>query len=237
MSNYNSQKFNLPSFPWIMKQTWSENLFVHYPVKKEHLQKLIPKPLQLDTYDNRAWVSIVPYFIQNMRGHGMPAIPGTKEFAGFNLRTYVRANEKPGVYFFHLGASNWFATKGAKTFFQLPYFYEDIRMDKEKEMVHFQAPGKLVCAYKGASKPYHPSKGSLDEWLVERYCLYTTNQKGKLFQGNILHPSWVLYDAEAEFQENTLLSRYNITPESDRPILHFAHKREVAIWPLVSPNQ
>lgn len=41
----------LPNLPWGMKQTWSDLLFAHYPVKYEVLRKLVPESAEVDTYE------------------------------------------------------------------------------------------------------------------------------------------------------------------------------------------
>ncbi|RND01349.1 DUF2071 domain-containing protein [Lysinibacillus halotolerans] len=235
-SKYKSYKRDYPSLPWIMKQTWIDNLFIHYPVKKEVLQKLVPTSLKVDTYDGFGWVSVVPYLITDMRGRGLPPLPGIKEYPGFNIRTYVMVNDKPGVFFFYLAAANWFAAKCAKTFFGLPYFFEPLKMERHDESVFFEgkmSKGQFNCQYHPISTPYMTSAGSLDEWLLERYCLYTINKQGKPLQCNILHPSWIVFDGEAKIQENILRRNFNIVPESEKPILHVAKRADVRIWPLV----
>jgi hypothetical protein len=40
-------------------------------------------------------------------------------------------------------------------------------------------------------------------------------------------------DDEAEFSQNTILSKQGIPVKSDQPILHFSKKIEVRTWPLV----
>ncbi|MEL4025318.1 DUF2071 domain-containing protein [Lysinibacillus endophyticus] len=228
---YNSRKLQLPKIPWIMKQTWENSLFIHYPVRKEVLEPLIPCELALDTYDGVGWVSIVPYYIRDLRGKGLPPIPGTSEFPGYNLRTYIKGKDKPGIYFFYLGAGNFLAPKLARPFFRLPYMQENLKMWKGVDGIRFEGE-QLSCHYVHKKKPFNPKKGSLEEWLLERYCFYTLN-KGKIFQCNIVHPSWVIYEANAEFHENSLLSKYKIDPLMYKPILHFSKRAEVKIWPLV----
>lgn len=235
-SEYKSYKRDYPTLPWVMKQTWIDNLFIHYPVKKEVLQKLVPNSLKIDTYDGVGWVTVVPYLITDMRGRGLPPLPGIRKYPGFNIRTYVTVNDKPGVFFFYLAAANWFAAKAAKTFFRLPYFFEPLKMEQEKGIVNFEGQmsiGQFNCQYKSIATPYITKKGSLDEWFLERYCLFTISKEGKPLQCNILHPSWVVFDGEAEIQENLLRSSFHIVPECEKPILHVGKRSEVRIWPLV----
>lgn len=235
--NYNTRKRDLPSLPYIMKQTWIDSLFIHYPVKLEILRKYVPDVLPIDTYDGMGWVSIVPYLTSSMKLRGFPPAPGAKQFPGYNIRTYVMVNGRPGIYFFSLTAANLIAATAAKIFFRLPYYFLKIHMDNQNDLVNFysnpikNSGAQLICNYKPISKPYPAAKGSLDEWLVERYCFFTISKKGVPLRCNILHHPWLLHDVEVEFHKNTILSTLNIS--TNESIMHFSKRADVRIWPLV----
>ncbi|MDN4491960.1 YqjF family protein [Ureibacillus aquaedulcis] len=229
------------NLPWIMKQTWNDILFAHYPVPRKILRELVPKGLTLDTFYQTGWISIVPYLTSSMHLRGVPPVPGMANFAGFNVRTYVTLNGKPGIYFFGLTAANYLAAHFAKTFFRLPYFYMNMNHKKAKDLIVFESEKKsgmqLLCNYKSSSTPSLADRGSLEEWLVERYCLYTVSKKGMPLRADILHEPWLLEKAEAEFHQNTLLSNLNIVPDSEKPVLHYAKKAVVRIWPIVPVSE
>ena len=230
-NKYESRKLVLPKIPWIMKQTWEDSLFIHYPVRKELLETLIPSELEVDSFDGVGWVSIVPYYIRDLRGKGLPLIPGTSEFPGYNLRTYVKGKGKPGVYFFYLGVGNFLAPKFARPFFRIPYMYEKQKISQRSGSIKFESK-YLSCEYEPKKKPFTPKKGSLEEWLLERYCFYTLINRN-VFQCNIVHPSWVIYEVNSEITYNKILSKFKIEPIIEKPILHFSKRAEVKIWPLV----
>ena len=73
--------------------------------------------------------------------------------------------------------------------------------------------------------------GSLDHWLTERYCLYTA-VKHSVYRAEIHHQPWPLQDATAEFSTNTMASAAGIQLPAIQPLLHFAKRLEVLIWPL-----
>lgn len=54
---------------WVMTQTWNDLLFMHLPVPADILREQIPQGLELDTYNGKAWISIVPFAITDMRLH------------------------------------------------------------------------------------------------------------------------------------------------------------------------
>ena len=232
----------LPKIPWTMKQVWNSVLFAHYPVDPVKLKKLMPEQLPLDTFNGMAWVGIVPFYITGLRGRGIPQIPGTNRFPELNVRTYVTIDGKPGIYFFSLDAMNSLAVQVARTFLHLPYVYADMSVKEDGFLVEYESKRKsklepkLVCSYKPVSESYYPAKGSFVEWMAERYCLYTVDDKGKILRGEILHPPWLLHDAQANFYLNTMLSKQGIEVENDEAILHFSQRKEVKIWPFIKED-
>ena len=103
-----------------MTQIWHELLFAHWPISPERLRPLIPPVLALDTYEQQAWVGIVPFRMSYVRPRGVPPVPGLSAFPELNVRTYVTVNGIPGVYFFSLDAGNSIAVALARTLFHLP---------------------------------------------------------------------------------------------------------------------
>ncbi|KGR89372.1 hypothetical protein CD32_00405 [Lysinibacillus odysseyi 34hs-1 = NBRC 100172] len=231
----------LPDIPWTMRQTWSNLLFAHYPIQYEELRKVVPKALDLNTYDGMCWIGVVPFQMSGVRLRGLPPLPGTSAFPELNIRTYVTVDGKPGVYFFSLDAANHLAVIGARTLYRLPYWFADMKIRDRGNMIEFNSRRRsnrdirFACTYQPASKPFRPDSGSFEEWIVERYCFYTLNASGVPFRCDILHEPWTLQQAEVDFMHNTMLSEQGIVLESEEPILHFAKQIEVRAWPLVDP--
>jgi uncharacterized protein YqjF (DUF2071 family) len=116
-----------PMAPWIMTQRWNDLLFLHYPVAPEGLRRLVPDVLTLDTYKQRAWVTVTPFWINHLRPPGVPSLPWLSHFSEINVRTYVTYDGKPGIYFFSLDASNLSAVWGARMFYRLPYWQASMK--------------------------------------------------------------------------------------------------------------
>ena len=76
----------------------------------------------------------------------------------------------------------------------------------------------------------HP--GTLEYFLVERYCLYTLDEGGGVLRGDIHHPPWPLQLAEAGIDYNTMTRPYDIDIPPQAPVLHFARRQYVVIWSL-----
>ena len=70
--------------------------------------------------------------------------------------------------------------------------------------------------------------GSLEHFLTERYCLYTTGKAGRLCRAEIHHGLWPLQPAEAEIGLTTIAP---LDLDGD-PVCHFARSQDVVVWPL-----
>jgi uncharacterized protein YqjF (DUF2071 family) len=73
--------------------------------------------------------------------------------------------------------------------------------------------------------------GTIEHWLTERYCLYTEH-RGAISIGEIHHAPWPLQNAAAEIACNTMAAAAGIELPATAPLLHFARRIDVVIWPL-----
>src|SRR5438105_4554153 len=92
---------------------WRSLLFLHWAVPTEILRSLVPAELALDLYDGVGYVGVVPFAMEAVRPRWCPQRLGFN-FLETNVRTYVLANDKPGVFFFSLDASSRIAVLAAR---------------------------------------------------------------------------------------------------------------------------
>ena len=230
----------IPTGPWVMTQTWHELLFAHWPITPEKLRPLIPPLFPLDTFEGEAWVGVVPFRMSNVRPRGVPPVSGLSAFPELNVRTYVTIHGIPGVYFFSLDAGNPIAVAVARTVFHLPYFNAvmsckrtDETIDYSSHRIHRCAPAAdFVATYRPVAPIEYASGDTLIYWFTERYCLYTTDKHGRAFRSDIHHVQWPLQAAEVEISKNTMALSHKIELPDTAPLLHYAERQEVLIWPL-----
>ena len=229
-----------PERPWVMAQTWHDLLFAHWPVAPAALEGLVPAGVDLDTFEGRAYVGVVPFRMSRIHLRGLPALPGLSAFPEINLRTYVTRGDRPGVAFLSLDATNPVAVWSARRFFHLPYFRARISCRNEGERVAYESlrthRGFPAVGFSGGygpvGPPAEPRRGSLEHWLTERYCLYTKGARGRLAVGEILHDPWPLQPAEARLQRNDLCDPFGLVLGTNPALLHFARRLEVRLWSL-----
>jgi hypothetical protein len=221
-----------------MAQQWHNLLFAHWQVPPESLRQILPAGLKPDLHVGKAWLGVVPFEMRGVRFRGMPAIPGTSRFPELNVRTYVRYNDKPGVWFFSLDAANSLAVAVARAWFHLPYFHARMTCEEKLGAVEYSSTrihhGADLAEFRASYRPigtvFQPQPGSLEHFLTERYCLFSRSSHGQIFVGEIHHPPWSLQSAEAQFATNTMSAQIGI-PLDGAPILHFAKRQDVVVWP------
>jgi uncharacterized protein len=226
----------LPSGPWVMKQFWHDLLFAHWPLPAASLRPLVPAQLELDRFGGECWIGVVPFRMSGIRGRGLFPFPGLSRFPELNVRTYVTHGQKRGVYFFSLDAANRPAVYAARAFYHLPYFHAAMSSNEHNGTIRYSSlrsgtAAEFRGAYRPTSDPTPSSKGSLEHFLTERYCLYITH-RGHTYRGEIHHQPWPLQAAEAELAVNTVAAASGLALPETPPSLLFARRLEVLIWPL-----
>ncbi len=225
--------------PWIQLQRWHDLLFAHWPVPVESLRRLLPPYLELDTFDGRAWLGVIPFHMSGVRLHWLPPLPGVAAFPELNVRTYVRAIAGPGVWFFSLDAGSRLAVEVARAWYHLPYYHARMTVERSaaevlyaSERVDARGPAAAFRArYGPTTEPNHSTYGSLERWLTERYRLYAADRRGSLYSAEIDHAPWPLEPAAAEIEVNTMSLALGIRLPDRAPLLHFSRTLAVRIGP------
>ena len=234
----------MPDSPWIMTQTWRHLLFAHWPVSADMLRERMPVRFDLDRFDGQAWLGVVPFEMSNVAPRGVPALPGLSRFPELNVRTYVSVKGVPGVYFFSLDAGNALVASMARLLFHLPYFAADMELDAGGDSVSYRSrrraamasTGTFVAHYHATGPEHEAAPGSLEYFLTERYCLFTTTRNGSALRVDIHHPPWRLRIAAAEFEVNTMAAASGLQLPDVEPLLHVASRQDVVAWaPRVQP--
>jgi uncharacterized protein len=224
----------------VMFQRWHDLLFMHWPVPVDILRPQIPSALEIDTFEGRAWLAVVPFRMSHIHPRGLFPVPWLSAFPELNVRTYVTKDGKPGVWFFSLDAANPVAVSIARNWFKLPYFNAEMKCaEKGKDIyysshrTHKNAPScAFIAEYKPVANVVIPKVGSLEYFLTARYCLYTTDKGGNLYRGEIDHEPWPLQVAHTDVEVNTMAEPIGVTLQG-QPLLHFSKRLDVKVWGLI----
>lgn len=118
---------------------WRDGLFAHWPVEAARVRPLVPDALDVDTREGTAWVSALPSLVEAGRPWLFPERFGLA-FPQVNLRTYVRYEGRPGVYFLSLDADTPLGVRVARALYGLPY--HDATIDFQREASEASGAGE-----------------------------------------------------------------------------------------------
>ena len=180
---------------------WLRTLMIHFAVPAGALQPAVPFPL--DLHGDSAFVSLVFFTLRGLRpvagGRLTSWISAPVATHGFlNLRTYVRHDSEPGIYFLAEWLPNRLAVWLGPRLFGLPYrrgyvqleYREDTRTVRA-HAIDSRKKRQLSCnaEFAGSCMFRPPQVGSLTAFLMERYTAFTRRQ-GRLGLFRVWHHPW-----------------------------------------------
>jgi uncharacterized protein YqjF (DUF2071 family) len=227
----------LPRRGWAWRQSWLDLAFVHYRVDPAQLRQRLPAGLQLQEFDGSAWVGLVPFRMAGVTRRPLPSFPQLSSFHELNLRTYVEADGRPGVWFLSLDADSRLAVLGGRRFYGVPYFHARITQVARDGWFEYSCARRGGGAifrgrYRPVGGPFIPARGSFGHWAAERYCLYSNAPGGGLARVDVHHAPWPLQEAEVEIRESSMLAAAGIVPAEGRPRSHFSTGVDVLTYSL-----
>jgi uncharacterized protein YqjF (DUF2071 family) len=156
--------------------------------------------LEVATRAGDAWVSLVLFRLR-VRPRWLPFVPGVSDLVEVNLRTYVRYQGEPGIWFLSVHADNRWAIRLARLLTPVPYAHAVMRYRRLGEQFRFEARQGSTSGALAALTFVPTEKGSvlrersLDEWLLEHYRLYARRGRAELTEAEVAHPRWVARSA------------------------------------------
>lgn len=221
-----------------MVQGWRSVSFLHWTCPPAAVRRLLPRGLELDTYDGQAWVGLIPLLMDDVRPLGVPAAPWLSRFPETNVRTYVRGPDgKPSIWFFSLDAARFPAVATARVGYGLRYFWSSMSVTGADEFTTDESTKDDVLRYRSRRRWPGPAgayghadlelgdplpeaaPGSLDDFLTARYRLYST-WAGKLIAADAWHRPWPLREARLLGVRQNLISAAGLPAPSGPPLVH-----------------
>lgn len=194
----------------LMKQQWRDLAYIHFQYSVDEVAKVLPPGLEVDVCDGSAWVGLIPF---SMRGIGvprLPAVPYLGSFPEINVRTYVRHNGVPGVWFCSLDINRLLPVLVARTTYTLPYNFGKASNKLVNDQLHTSV--KRIWPRGGAGTRIEVQilepilePTPLEIFLSARWGLYTTTRRGALRYAPISHPRWELNRAKILTLDDSLI--------------------------------
>ena len=227
--------------PIVMRPKWRELLFLHWPIEAQVLAPLLPPELEIDTFEGQAYIGLVPFQMRDSRPAFLPEIGlrhWTDDFAEINVRTYVRhKGQNPGVWFFSLDAASLPAVIAARLWFKLPYFWARMHTGahgRYNSRRLWPQPKPAQCRLKYLVEDEEPQRaeaGSLEEFLVERYLLYS-KRGSQLFCGRVSHEPYRIRRAQVLVLQENLIAAAGIQVLGAPGLAHYSEGVDVQVLGL-----
>ena len=186
--------WEIPTENWKYYQEWNNSIFLHWQVELEDLKKFVPKELEIDLFEGKPWVSVVAFTMEKIRPKNLPSFSPISNFDEINIRTYIKSNNKTGVYFLSIEGGTKLSCKIAKGISELPYRFSKIKRSQNKfESCNSEFNDELKLEFKVGKVV--SEKTELDKWLTERYALFQDSEES-INEFDIHHLEWPIQEIE-----------------------------------------
>jgi len=227
LASTGNRQYPLPEKKWKYFQQWHDTIFLHWEVPVYFLQEHIPKEIELDTFNNMAWVSLVAFEVRNMKLRRMPSLPYISNFQEINLRTYVIKDGRPGIYMFSIETDKLIEVLLTRVFIGLSYKKSKIKRTRKRIVSKNKTQNQRLDITIGKTRPL-VEKTNLDFWLTGRHCLYETCAN-KICRFDIHHKQWELKNLSVSINDILYAAgKYNLNILPDK--IQYSEKLDVILW-------
>jgi len=210
----------------VMVQQWQDLAYIHWRYPIEEIQALLPAGVEVDSFDGSAWVGLIPFSMRNIGLPRMPAVPYFGSFPEVNVRTYVRRNGVPGVWFFSLDVNRYLPALVARVSYFLPYCWgkaSNKRTDTTLETeVRRTWPSRASTSIRVSIGDPIESPDELSVFLSARWGLYSRGIGKGVRYAPVDHETWPLWTATLESLNDTLLTAAGLSAPIGDPHVMFS---------------
>jgi uncharacterized protein len=221
----------------VMHMRWEQLTFIHGDYDPDRVQRLLPAGLSVQTFDDRAWVSLVPFVMRVVLPGTAMRLPFIGRFPETNVRTYVTAEDgTEGIWFFSLDAGSALATLGGRVGYRLPYMWSAMSVEGDGVDVRYRCRRRLPGP-RGASSIVDVRVGERlelavlterDHWLSARWRLYS-HMFGRVWSARAVHEPWPLRTARLTRFDDRLIEAAGLPAPNNDPIVHYAESVSVRV--------
>jgi uncharacterized protein len=213
----------------IMLQGWNRITFLHWSYDPRTIGRLLPRGLRVDEFEDRAWVGITPFLLEDVTVPGIPPPPWLSRSPETNVRTYVRGQDgRRGIWFFSLDIARLPAMIIARTAFRLPYMWSKLSATATSGRMRYRGERRLGGRSASYDIEVEPTRrleeddvSAFDNFLTARWVLFTFYGRHPA-SVSVEHPPWSLWRATPVRVDQGLLAAAGVPPPRDDPVLHFS---------------
>jgi hypothetical protein len=199
----------------VMVQRWDDVVFLHWAYDPAEVARLLPAGVEVDTFDGRAWVGLVPFHMRRLGIPGWAPLPGVGSFPEVNVRTYVRAGRHRAVWFCSLDVDRWLPALTARAAYRLPYCAGEAAHARAGDVVtssvdrRWPRPRSVAGATTRISVRIGDPVDASDpfvRFLTGRWGLVSAGRRGALRYAPVDHDPWRLHHVSVDHLDDTLVS-------------------------------
>lgn len=189
---------------------WRRLVMLSYEVDPAVLRPLVPRGVELDTWDGRHLASVVGFQFLDTRLLGVP-VPFHRNFDEINLRFYVRRRAddgwRRGVVFVKEIVPRRALAAVARTVYGEKYVARPMRHRIDLHDGRVVPGGTVEYSWRDAGAWHHVRAtprgsaqplvaGSQEEFVTEHYWGYAAQRGGDSVEYRVEHPSWHVWQAD-----------------------------------------
>ena len=217
---------------WWLRNRWEELTFLHWAYEPEVIQAMLPDGLRVDTFEGRAYVSLIPFRMADASPRFVPGIPWISSFAETNVRTYVvdSAGHR-AIWFFSLEAARLPVVAFARSALGFPYVWSTMSIEIDGPRRTYESkrrrwPSSPTSATRVVVDVGDEIAGpsALDVFLTARWGTVARwpARRGRLRHHPVDHPAWRPHEAElVELHDESFVAAGLPAPVGD-PIVRWA---------------
>ena len=208
-----------------LKAYWKNLILINYEIDPKILIPFLPKGTELDSFNNKYYVSIVGFMFMNTKVLGVK-LPFHINFEEVNLRFYVKHNDKRGVVFVKEIVPKPLITLVANSIYHEHYKTHKMKHAWIENENHntFEYEWKLNQKWQSISVNTEKTlcdiaENSEEQFITEHYFGYTKH-KNKTFEYEVAHPTWKqlkVIDFEVDIDFETIYGEHFKMLQSSKP--------------------
>jgi uncharacterized protein YqjF (DUF2071 family) len=210
----------------VMVQQWQDLAYIHWRYPIEEIQALLPAGVEVDSFDGSAWVGLIPFSMRNIGLPRLPAVPYFGSFPEVNVRTYVRRNGVPGVWFFSLDVNRFLPALVARVSYFLPYCWGKASNKRTNTTLETEVrrrwPSRASTSIRVSIGDPIESPDDLSVFLSARWGLYSRGIGKGVRYAPVDHERWPLWTATLESLNDTLLIAAGLSAPVGDPHVMFS---------------
>ena len=219
-----------------LRNTWGDLVYVHWAVDPDLIQASLPDGVRVDTFDDRAYVSLIPFQMTDAMVRGLPAIPGVSNFAETNVRTYVVDSKgHRAIGFFSLEAVALPIVAFARWLLGFPYVWSRMSIERSggdrDGTRRYRTERRRWPRRPGATTELEVEIGQrietpsdLDVFLSARWGTVAEwpRRSGRIWYHPVDHDEWTLFEARILHLDDESISAAGLPRPDTEPIVRYA---------------